>query len=159
MDTIRNWAFSICCASLAGGILNFFLPKNDLQKTFKTVFCVFLLCIVLTPISEINFNKLSFSGSVINDLDIEKEFEENDFALFSAEYIENELILSAKRILEEEQLIAEDILAKVNISEEGNININEFVLSLKSSEKADSVAENIYLETGIEPELRILEEE
>lgn len=157
MDTIRNWAFSICCAALAGGILNFLLPKNDLQKTFKTVFCVFFLCIILSPLSEINFSKISFSG--FGEEDFENEFMENDFNLFSVEYIENELISSTKRILEEEQLIAEDITAKVNISEEGNININEFVLILKKSEKADSVAEKIYLETGIEPEIRILEED
>ncbi len=157
MDTIRNWAFSICCASLAGGILNFLLPKNDLQKTFKTVFCVFFLSIILSPLSEINFSKISFSGFEAEDF--ENEFAENDFNLFSVEYIENELISSTKRILEDEQLIAEDITAKVNISEEGNININEFVLILKKSEKADSVAEKIYLETGIEPEIRILEEE
>ena len=157
MDTVRNWAFSICCASLVGGILNFLLPKNDLQKTFKTVFCVFLLCIILTPISEINLNKISFSGFETENF--ENEFTENDFTLFSAEYIENELILSAKRILEEEQLIAEDIIAKVNISEEGNININEFVLIFKKTEKSDSVAERIHSETGIEPEIRILKEE
>ena len=68
-------------------------------------------------------------------------------------------ILSAKKILEGEQLIAEDIIAKVNISEEGNINIDEFVLILKDFEKAHLVAEKIYSETGIEPKISILEED
>ena len=157
METVRNWAFSICCASVIGGILNLILPKNDLQKTFKTVFCVFFLCIILSPLSEIDFNKIPFSN--FNSEKFENEFAENDFNLFSAEYIENELILSAEKILEEEQLIAEDIIAKVNISEEGNINIDEFVLILKDFEKAHLVSEKIYLETGIEPKISILEED
>jgi len=152
MEEIKNWAFSVCCASIAGGILNLLLPEGNVQKIYKTVFCVFFLCIIFSPLSEIKTVKIDFSE---NENFPEENFHENEFMQNSAEYIQNELVKSVNEILSEENLSAEDISVNVNISEEGSIDINKFALTFENFEDADSFSEKIYQKTGIKPEIII----
>ena len=154
MEIFKNWAFSICCASIAGGILNLLLPKGGAQATYKTVFCVFLLCVITSPLADIK----------LPDIDIfkpeftEDETFENTFSETSEKYLESEIISSVEEILKNENIICDDIFLKVNISEDGSININKFVLTFKQLENADQLAEKIGRISGITPEILILGE-
>ena len=58
--------------------------------------------------------------------------------------------------LKNENIICDDIFVKVNISEDGSININKFVLTFKQLENADRLAEKIGRISGITPEILIL---
>ena len=98
MEEIKTWAFSICCASVAGGILNLLLPEGNVQKTYKTVFCIFFLCIIISPLSEINFSKTDFLKNKNNSFSEEK-ISENEFIKNSSAYIEEEIINSVNEIL------------------------------------------------------------
>jgi hypothetical protein len=150
METVKNWAFSICCASIAGGILNMLLPKGGAQATYKTVFCVFFLCVMIAPLSDMNFRVFD-----ILEPKIIEEDSENIFSNSSMEYLENEIVASVKEILKDENIICEDISVKVNISENGSINITKFTLTLDNSESADNLAEKIGRILGINPEIVI----
>lgn len=154
MEEIKTWAFSICCASVAGGILNLLLPEGNVQKTYKTVFCIFFLCIIISPLSEINFSKTDFLKNKNNSFSEEK-ISENEFIKNSSAYIEEEIINSVNEIFMEENLYAEEICVNVNISEEGSIDINKFALTFKNLENADSFKEKVFQKTGIKPEIII----
>ena len=153
MEILKNWAFSICCASIAGGILNMLLPKGGAQTTYKTVFCVFFLCVVISPLSDIRFPDIDIFKPEITENKIENTFSET-----SEKYLENEIIASVEEILKNENAIYDDIFVKVNISEDGSININKFVLTFKQLENADQLAEKIGRISGITPEILILGE-
>ncbi len=130
------------------------LPKGGAQATYKTIFCVFFLCVVISPFTEIKF-----PGIDIFKPDIaENETFENTFSETSEKYLENEIITSVEEILKNENVICDDIFVKVNISEDGSININKFVLTFKQLENADQLAEKIGRISGITPEILILGE-
>lgn len=154
MEIFKNWAFSICCASIAGGILNLLLPKGGAQATYKTVFCVFFLCVLISPLSDIHFSDSDFFNRKIT----ENETFENTFSETSEKYLENEIVSSVEEILKNENIICDDIFVKVNISEDGSININKFVLTFKQLENADKLADKIGSISGIVPEIIILGE-
>ena len=154
MEIFKNWAFSICCASIAGGILNLLLPKGGAQATYKTVFCVFFLCVLISPLSDIHFSDSDFFDRKIT----ENETFENTFSETSEKYLENEIVSSVEEILKNENIICDDIFVKVNISEDGSININKFVLTFKQLENADKLADKIGSISGIVPEIIILGE-
>ena len=154
MEIFKNWAFSICCASIAGGIINLILPKGGAHATYKTVFCVFFLCVVISPLSDIRFPDVDIFNPEIT----KNETFENTFSATSEKYLENEIIASVEEILENENIICDDIFVKVNISEDGSININKFVLTFKQLENADKLADKIGSISGIVPEIIILGE-
>ena len=154
MEILKNWAFSICCASIAGGIINLILPKGGAHATYKTVFCVFFLCVLISPLSDIHFSDSDFFNRKIT----ENETFENTFSETSEKYLENEIVSSVEEILKNENIICDDIFVKVNISEDGSININKFVLTFKQLENADKLADKIGRISGIVPEIIILGE-
>ena len=153
METFRNWAFSVCCAAIFGGILNFILPEGGTQKIYKTVFCVFFLCIILTPIADIDFSKFDIQETYFKSDEL--DLSENEFNNGSAEYIENEILSSTKEILKNENLNFEDISIKINILKDGSINISKFALTFNDIENPDSLIEKIRQKTGIAPEIII----
>ena len=52
MENIRSWAFSLCVSAICGSLLNMLLPEGCGQKTFKAVLCIFLLCVILSPLKN-----------------------------------------------------------------------------------------------------------
>lgn len=157
MEIVRNWAFSICAASVCGAILNMILPEGSTQKTYKAVFCVFFLCVLISPLSE--FEIPDFEAITENIDKIESEnIENNEFSENSVSIIEDAVIKDAQSILAEEGIAAKDISVKINISENGGIDINKFVLTLDSVCDLDLLKKKIFQKTGIMPEIIISEE-
>ena len=154
MEEVKSWTFSVCCASIAGGMLNFLLPKGQTQTTYKTVFCIFFLCVIISPISDIKFPDFNILKS---NYYTENHFE-NIFSKDSAECLENEITALVKEILKNENVICNDILVKVNISDNGSIDITKFVLTFEKLENTDLLAEKIGETLGITPKIVILGE-
>lgn len=50
MQSIRQWAFSVCCAMVACGLAQLLLPKSSMQRMFKLCISVFFLCCLLSPV-------------------------------------------------------------------------------------------------------------
>ena len=109
---------------------------------------------VISPLSDIRFPDVDIFNPEIT----ENETFENTFSATSEKYLENEIIASVEEILKNENIICDDIFVKVNISEDGSININKFVLTFKQLENADRLAEKIGRISGITPEILILGE-
>lgn len=154
MESVKTWAFSVCCASIVGGMMDILLPEGSLQKTYKTVFCVFILCVILAPLSEIGSFDIDIFKNELEDIENE-EYSENVFNENSEKYIKDEIVSSVKEILKEEGVNAEDTFVKVNILNDGSINIIKFTLTFSKMEDADLLAEKIYEKTGIKPEIQI----
>lgn len=154
MESVKTWAFSVCCASIAGGIMDILLPEGSLQKTYKTVFCVFVLCVILAPLSEIGSFDIDVFKNELEDIENE-EYSENAFNENSEKYIEDEIVNSVKEVLKEEGVNAEDIFVKVNILNDGSINIIKFTLTFNEMGNADLLEEKIYEKIGVRPEIQI----
>ena len=128
------------------------LPEGETSKTFKTVFCVFFLCIIISPLSDLKIEPFSF-----NETTIQKEnFNENEFIKNSKDFVENELISAVNGILKENNIKAKDISVKTNISENGSIEISNLTLILSDIEDSFEIEKKIFEKTGINPEITVL---
>lgn len=150
MTEVKNWAFSVCCSAVIGTILSMILPAGSLNKTFKTVFYVFFLCTVLSPLSEIKFS--DYIG--VNKFNNNIEFNETkDINSSMAKYLENKIVSSSEEVLNNEGIFYEDIFIKINIRDNESIDINKFELTIKNPEDASKIKSLIYEKIGIEPEI------
>lgn len=150
IEQIREWAFAVCAAAAIGGLINIIMPEGGLSKTLKSVISVFFLCTVISAFTKIDFDIADFK---INENKIyeSKEFEEINSV--SEEYLEGELYKSVTEILEAEEIYAKDILIKINISENGSIDINKFAIAFEQLEDPFKLEEKIYNKTGIKPNI------
>ena len=150
MESIKSWAFSVCCAAVIGTLLNMILPEGNLQRMFKCVFCVFFLCTVLTPLSKIEISDFFDKKNEITDFN----FEETDGINQSTEkFLENKILSSVSETLSFEGISYEDIFIKINISDDGSIDINKFKLTIKNPEEEQKAFKLICDRVGVEPEI------
>ena len=156
MDEIRNWAFSICSAAICGAVMNIILPEGSTQKIFKSVFCMFFLCCVISPLLTMDFfnEKNFFAALEIEDAD--ENSLESGFYEPSARIMEEEIRTKTENILRNENVEFGNISVRVNILESGGIEINEF--SIAVYDIPESVKEKIGNETGLIPEVKIIGE-
>lgn len=67
MEAVRQWAFSICCAAVAGGMAQILAPDSSLQKVFRITLGAFFLCSLIYPFltmaPQIVDNFEDFAGS------------------------------------------------------------------------------------------------
>lgn len=152
MEAVKNWAFSVCCASVFCGILNLLLPEGSTQKIFRAVIYVFFLSVVVSTFSGFDFSDFGFA---LKDKTEEITLEDNKFSDISGEYIEFEIKSAAMGILESQGIEPEDISLKVNISAEGSIDIIDFTVTLPEGIIPEELSAKIYQKTGIEPEIII----
>lgn len=152
MDEIKKWAFSVCCAAVAGGIMNMFLPKGNSEKIFKSVFCVFFLGVIISPLSELTAD---FPEYIKNFEEKEKSgiYDINDFTSNSETFIENRIKEDTETVLYEYGYTAKDIFISVNILNDGSINIDKFALTFEKTENSDEIKKAVFQKTGIEPEI------
>ena len=149
MEFIKNWAFSVCCSAIITGILNLIMPDKGTRATFKTILCVFFICTIISPLSDIDLPEYNFSYE--NSLDY--NYSENEFLNNSANYIETRLENAVTEYFEQEEIKAEDILIKINISEDGSIDITKFTLVFNEKPDIEALKQALYKKTGIEPEI------
>ena len=157
MDEIKSWTFSICSASIFGAIMNIILPEGSTQKIFKSVFCVFFLCCLISPLLNMNlFNE----KNILNSFDYEyreKDDTENRLYESAARTIEDEIRSKTEEILRQENIEYSNISVRVNILEGGGIEIIEFRITAYS-DISESLKEKIGNETGLIPDVEILGE-
>lgn len=154
MNEIRDWAFSICSAAICGAVMNIILPEGSTQKIFKSTFCVFFLCCVISPLLTMDFiSEKSFSGIPGGEYS-GGDVLENDFYEPSARVAEEEIRTKTENILRSENIEFGNISVKVNILENGGIEINEFSIAV-AYDIPESVKEEIGNETGLIPEVKI----
>ena len=133
------------------------LPEGSAQKTYKAVFCVFFLCVLVSPLSEFeipDFDSIAESIESIKDESADK----NKFSESSVSVIEKAILSDTEAVLDENGILPKDISIKINISENGGIDINKFVLTLGYIDDPTALKEKIYQKTGIMPEIIISEE-
>lgn len=154
MDEIKSWAFSVCSASICGAIMNIILPEGSTQKIFKSVFCVFFLCCVISPLFTMDFFN---EKNILNSFDYEyreKDGIESEIYESAAKTMESEIRSKTEEILRRENIEFSNISVRVNILESGGIEIIEFRITA-NSDISESVKEKIGNETGLIPDVEI----
>ncbi len=152
MDTIREWAASICITLVATSIFSMLIPHGGMEKVMKFAISAFFISCLLSPF---------WSG--LPNLSWEAEAAiQSDYSGISSQMNEQVIRLSEANlrrvigeILEENGIKTEKISPQVHISDDGSISISKVMVELAEDENKNvqSVQELIEQETGLEAEV------
>lgn len=152
MDTIREWAASICITLVATSIFSMLIPHGGMEKVMKFAISTFFISCLLSPF---------WSG--LPNLSWEAEAAiQSDYSGISSQMNEQVIRLSEANlrrvigeILEENGIKTEKISPQVHISDDGSISISKVMVELAEDENKNvqSVQELIEQETGLEAEV------
>lgn len=134
MGVITSWLLSIVGIVVIGVLTDIILPEGEMQKYIKAIFSVFIVFVMISPILNIDLNKIDFNKFVYNQTSVE----------INDEYLKN-YNNSYKESLEklcEGQLKSQGFLnVKVEISL--NLSINKFEI-----EKVDVNLKKLVINTN-----------
>ncbi len=152
MDDMKNWAFSVCCAAISGGIISMIIPKENSLKIFKYVFYIFFLSVIISPLYEIEFSGINEKLYFSNEKYVGVQ-EYDDFSDNSKKFIESAIVLDTQKQLSEFGYEAKDISVSVNIYENGSIDISKFAVTFEDIVNTNNIKKIIFEKTGLEPEI------
>jgi len=125
---ITSWILSIVGVVIIGVLVDIILPEGEMQKYIKAVFSVIVIVIMITPILQIDFNKIDFDKFLFNETSI--ELNQNYINNYIDKYKENvEEIL--KNSLKSNGFSNVDVEIYLNKSNT-NFEINKVVLNIKN---------------------------
>lgn len=160
MDAVRDWALSVCAASVCGGIVYLLSPSGSLEKVLKIAVSVFFLTCLLSPVitdwRDININGESFSISQ----DKNAQEYQNIYQHQVLEECRKSIRKLTYDILAENSLAAQKIEAIINIGGDNSIIIKQIELYMDEAyenqkEKIEKIIED---ELGVFPIVIFVEE-
>lgn len=133
MEAIRHWAFGVCAAAIACGIIRLVLPASGMQRIFNVTASVFFLSCLLSP--------FFFSPPELENFSWEREQMQTEVERRSAglsealedtgrELASGSIRLEAGRVLEELGVEGGKIYVNVHDKPEGGISISECEVQL-----------------------------
>ena len=151
METIKEWAFTVCITMVGAALFSMLVPKGSMKKTVQFTISLFFLVSIVSPLiqSPLTLDFESLLGSY-----------DNQSVQANVENTANEQIksLAAKKTedvvlekLKEKNVQPEKIAVNVNINEDGSICINDISIFLYK----ENAQEQKNLQTFIESELEI----
>lgn len=145
MEGLKSWAFSLCCAAVAGSILSLMLPDSSLGKVCRFSIRIFLLCCLVLPLGT--FGEIFLS---LPQMEMETQDYTDQINIVVAEQIRvntaNSLEESVEAILRQQEVPYQKIEAIVNTGKDGSISISCIRISLPPDIQEDS-PETLYRET------------
>ena len=156
MDTVRQWAMSLCMAAVAGAAAQIILPEGSLQKVFKVAFSVFFLCCLFSPVlAEVELeNILSGEISSTETASLSEELESR----MNSQIIEDfsaSLEDMAEKALLNIGILGAKAKADINITEDGGILINRLLVTVPQdvAGRAGEIESAIWDALSIVPEV------
>lgn len=134
MEALRQWAFGICAAAIACGLIQLVLPQSGMQKVFRVTAGVFFLGCILSPLVLPVAGDLDFT---VQKEQMQAEVERRSGQL-RMEVTEsgNEIAVEsvrreAARALEEIGIPYQKIYVNIHDMEDGGISISECEVELE----------------------------
>lgn len=151
---MKEWAFSICLAVVAGCIVRMISPNSGMGKIINFVMSIFLLSCL-------------FSGVILRDFDLDSDIDIIDQVDDITEKLEE---IKEKKTLGEmenkiKEMVRKDLLLKkvnvtkilinINTNDKSNILINSMEIFIKEGEEYDEeeIKSYIYLKYNVIPNI------
>ena len=123
MEGLKSWAFSFCCAAVAGAMLSLLAPDSSLGRVCRFSIRVFLLCCLLLPVGR--FGEIA---RTIPALELQNQAAAERISQVLSEQIAKDTASSIEtqvgEILTEEGVPYQKIEAIVNTTKDGGISID-----------------------------------
>jgi hypothetical protein len=158
MEAFRAVSRIACFVGIVIAIMDALYPNEKFAKQIKIIFSlIFLLCIA-KPIAsgEIALPDKFISAEASTDRLSRTPDKTYDYFIKS---VENNISTSLKEKLNEHEIIAEEILTSINISESNSISISEVEIVLSDSSDSQKAEEIIRNEAGKNVTVKFKEKE
>ncbi len=156
MDSIRAYAVTICVAMLTSSFAQFIVPEGSLKKTFNKIVSIFMLVVIVTPLSKIEYSLPDVNYNVSDNIESHSE-KINDYIIIGSEnIITDEIDEVLKNICKGEYTCEAEIV---------NIDVNSYKLNTVKIgiTKTDMASEKLIISktkalTNVTPEVYIFEQ-
>jgi len=128
MEAIKEWAFSICAAAIAGAAVELISPSGNIKKMVKITVSVFFLTCMLSPMIDLGIDAFYGYGEyepAPETEHFETQVEDEMLKIFTQNIQEK-----VNNALEECKIKDAKIKTKINIGEDFSISISEIKISL-----------------------------
>ena len=149
MDSIKQWAMTICFAALAAGLANIIAPKGNLEKVYKFAVSLFFLCCVLVPLFSLKGISLNMNLQSVTqqNSNLQKTVDEQKLS-------ETQSSVSAliTEVCKKKGVTPLSVTTKAVIDKSGNIAISSAVVKLKKENmvKQTEIVSAVKDELGID---------
>lgn len=136
MDGLREWAFGLCAAAIACGLMRILTPKSSMEHVFSAVVSVFFLGCILSPIL---LGTIDADISLTSPDELREQLEQRTRGLedtLNDEFTESaseSIRLAAQQTLEEMGVDYRNIYIHTNENEQNSISISECEVTLDAS--------------------------
>ena len=152
MNTVEQWAATICLAVLAAALVEYLTPGKQMQPVLRFVLGIFLLYAMVSPLRE-GLHSWDFSSqSIWTESRLPATVERQ-----VREAVEQNLTASIAEALYASGIRVKNVAVEMDIAEDGGIEINQITVYLPSEEMARGaeieaeLEKTLGLETEVEP--------
>ena len=159
MDGIREWAAALCAAAVLCAAFGMVTPEGKQGKCFRLVLSILVLCLIVSPLSELKGCTKSAENFFTQPASAESEL----MSLVESQTV-SAISDSVSRLvadeLEELGITAQEICVGMDITEDGCISIGQVVIvaAHKDSLAAGTIIDRIYNRLGLTAQVRTAEE-
>jgi stage III sporulation protein AF len=149
MDSIKQWAMTICFAALAAGLANIIAPKGNLEKVYKFAVSLFFLCCVLVPLFNLKGISLNMNLQSVTQQNSNLQKTVDEQKLSEIQSSVSALITEA---CQKKGVTPLSVTTKAVIDKSGNIAISSVVVKLKKENmvKKTEIVSAVKDELGID---------
>lgn len=134
MNSIRSWTITVCIVVIICTMIEFLFPPGKMEKVFKTVLGIFVLCALLIPIKDalkkFDFNVEENKNLTTNKSNL-KESVKNQTESMAKENIKSLI----KKLLKEKNIVPEKINVNMDTNQENCISIKKVEIFLSRGDK------------------------
>lgn len=78
-EVLTGWILSIVGIVLLGVLIDLILPNGEIQKYIKSIFSIFIVFLMITPILQVDIKKIDFDKFIYNQtsVEVDENFIEN----------------------------------------------------------------------------------
>lgn len=152
METIRQWAVSICITLVATAIFSMLIPKGNMEKVMKFMLSIFFISCLLAPFlgGMPQIDLAAEAAELTNYTAINEQMQDQIRQLSEAN-----LCRAIDEMLQQEGYQAKKVEAEVNILEDDSISITNITVTLEQTEEKNvqRVREFVEKQTAIHTQI------
>lgn len=155
MSALSSLSVLICCAGVGAGMLSVLIPQRRTKRILAFVLGLFMLVLLINGVKAA-LGELDF-GSLGSFEEVLPTYSDSDYLDAVVQQTTETLVKAVDELLRDQQIIAEDIRLKVNISTDGRITVDriDIYISEKDRSRKSDVRSIIYTHLAKEPNIYV----
>ena len=157
METIQNWAMTVCVTMAGAAVFNMLLPGSGLKKMAMFTINLFFISSLISPLilHPPTFDFDIITSDVTQNEELSTVVDDQVITL-----AENNLNKEVGQILAQNDFAAEKIETTIHIEADNSISITKLKIWIRREQQSNqsAIAQLVSKEEGVQPEIVLTEE-